>query len=231
MKVHIVTQGIVLARTNFQEADRIVTVLTPDHGKLRIMAKGVRRPKSKLAGGIELFSVSELSVMQGRGEIQTLVSARMIQHFVHIPTDINRTMLGYQFIKTINRTTEDAASEEYYELLYRALIGLNTPALGLPLLEVWFNMQLLKISGTNPNLTTNEHGEKLLVSDTFIFDHETMAFTAHQQGQYDVNCIKFMRLVAASTEPQRLMMITAAHSYTDTCLQLTNTLISSTLRK
>jgi len=56
-----VTTGLVLSRTDFGEADRIITVLTPDHGKLRLMAKGVRRMKSKLAGGIDLFTVSDLT--------------------------------------------------------------------------------------------------------------------------------------------------------------------------
>lgn len=57
----IVTSGIVLNRINFGEADRILTVITPDQGKLSLIAKGVRKEKSKLAGGIELFSVSNIS--------------------------------------------------------------------------------------------------------------------------------------------------------------------------
>ncbi|MDO8591465.1 MAG: DNA repair protein RecO, partial [bacterium] len=67
-----VTQGIVLSRTDFGEADRILTFLTNDHGKVRAIAKGVRKSKSKLAGGIELFSISDLTLIIGRGEINTL---------------------------------------------------------------------------------------------------------------------------------------------------------------
>ena len=48
MKNQIVTTGIVLARTDFREADRILTVLTPDNGKVRVIAKGVRLPRSKI---------------------------------------------------------------------------------------------------------------------------------------------------------------------------------------
>lgn len=62
----IVTKGIVLSRTEFGEADRIITVLTTDHGKIRLIAKGVRRIKSKSAGGIELFSVSDITYIPGR---------------------------------------------------------------------------------------------------------------------------------------------------------------------
>jgi DNA repair protein RecO (recombination protein O) len=55
----IVTKGIVLTRTDYGEADRILHFLTPDQGKIAGIAKGVRKSKSKLAGGIELFSVSK----------------------------------------------------------------------------------------------------------------------------------------------------------------------------
>ena len=50
------TKAIVIRRTNYGEADRILQLLTPDYGKVSVMARGVRREKSKLAGGIELFA-------------------------------------------------------------------------------------------------------------------------------------------------------------------------------
>ena len=55
------TQAIVLRRTNYGEADRILKVITPQ-GQRSIMAKGVRREKSKLAGGIELFAISDMTL-------------------------------------------------------------------------------------------------------------------------------------------------------------------------
>ena len=60
------TQAIVLRRTNFGEADRILTLLTP-LGQRGAMARGVRREKSKLAGGIELFGVSDVVLQQADG--------------------------------------------------------------------------------------------------------------------------------------------------------------------
>src|SRR4051812_30345333 len=102
----IVTKGIVLSRTDFGEADRILTVLTPNEGKISLMAKGVRKIKSKLAGGIELFSISSITFIPGRGEVGTLISSRLDIHFSNIVRDINRTMLGYDMLKLINRVTE-----------------------------------------------------------------------------------------------------------------------------
>ena len=188
------TQGIVLARTNFGEADRIITVLTPDHGKLRLMAKGTRRVKSKLAGGIELFSVSEISFIAGKGDIGTLVSSRLITHYGKIVTDINRTMLGYELLKRLNKATEDSTDEEYFNLLKSALDALNGE-LNATLLELWFDAQLLKMSGHQPNLNTDITGTKLAPDQHYNLDIEAMTFTMAEPGAYQATHIKLLRLV------------------------------------
>ena len=59
------TEAIVLRRTEFGEADRIVTFYTPEYGKLKAMAKGVRKPRSKLSGLVELFTHSTLLLSRG----------------------------------------------------------------------------------------------------------------------------------------------------------------------
>ena len=70
------TQAIVLRRTNYGEADRILNILTPQ-GKMAVMARGVRKEKSRLAGGIEMFCLSDIVVHQGRSEFAILTSAKM----------------------------------------------------------------------------------------------------------------------------------------------------------
>ena len=76
-------KAVVLRRTNFGEADRILDLLTPD-GRLSVMARGVRKEKSKLAGGIELFAECDVVVGQGKGDLGVLVSARLVRFFGHI---------------------------------------------------------------------------------------------------------------------------------------------------
>ncbi|HSX43866.1 MAG TPA: DNA repair protein RecO [Candidatus Saccharimonadales bacterium] len=197
----IVTKGIVLSRVDFQEADRILTILTPDNGKIRVLAKGVRKIKSKLAGGIELFSLSQLTFIPGRGEIKTLISSRMQIHFGNIVKDINRTMLGYEFLKRINKVTEDAAEAAYYELLAQALNGLNNPDLSSEALELWFTMQLLKITGHAPNLRTDSNQRLLSQTERYVFDFDSMTFQAADQGTLTANHIKLLRLGFNSQQP------------------------------
>jgi DNA repair protein RecO (recombination protein O) len=124
----LLTEGIILSRIEYGEADRIITVLTPEHGKLRLMARGVRRIKSKLAGGIELFSVSDLSYIKGKGEIGTLVSSRLKTHYGSIVQDLSRVQLGYELIKLINKATEDQPDEEYFNLLRESFKALDDKA-------------------------------------------------------------------------------------------------------
>ena len=71
------TRAIVLRRTNFGEADRILQLLTPE-GRRSVMAKGVRREKSKLAGGIELFAITDVVLGEGRGDLGILTSAQLV---------------------------------------------------------------------------------------------------------------------------------------------------------
>jgi len=195
------TQGIVLSRTNFGEADRILTILTPDYGKRRLMAKGVRKERSKLAGGIELFSVSYVSYIPGRKEIDTLISTRLNKHYGNIVKDVQRTMLGYELLKRLNRATEDAADEEYFDLLTHTLAALDEPALSLDLVELWFNAQLLKLAGHLPNLKTDVAARKLAADKHYFFDSEAMAFREDQNGDYDANHIKLVRLLFGSESP------------------------------
>src|SRR6478736_6650921 len=132
------TTAIVLRRTNYGEADRILTLLTPDHGKLRVMARGVRKVKSKLAGGIQLFNISHITFMPGRGEIGTLVSTRLERHYGTIVKDLERVQLGYELIKQLDKATEDQAEAAYFTLLHQSFEALDAAEIPLPLIRLWF---------------------------------------------------------------------------------------------
>lgn len=230
MKNQIITQGIVLTRTDFQEADRILTLLTPSHGKLRVIAKGVRRPRSKLAGGIELLSVSDITVLPGRGELGTLVSSRLITHYANIVQDIQRTMLAYDLLKRINRATEDAADQEYFVILQRTLEALNDLDFSTELTELWFTMQLLNVTGHLPNLQTDTEGKKLQADDAYLFDVESMAFREQKGGPFQANHIKLLRLAYATESPLVLKQVSDAAASAPDSLKLAKNLLRQSIR-
>ncbi len=202
----IVTTAIVLSRLNYGEADRIITVITPDNGKLRLMAKGVRRVKSKLAGGIELFSVSSLTFIKGKGDIGTLVSSRLQTHFSSIVTDYSRTMLGYDILKALNKTTDDNCEGEYYHLLLLALATLDNREIDAILTKCWFMIGLLKLLGHTPNLNTDVEGNNLIANKKYNFDYQNMSFHQYNNGGFGAGHIKALRLLLQES-PERLHII------------------------
>lgn len=203
----LTTTAIILQRTDYGEADRILTLLTPEYGKLRLMAKGVRRVKSKLAGGIELFSVSHITFIKGRGDMGTLASTRLEKHYKHIVEHLDRTMLGYELIKKLHRATEDEPEPEYFDILQAAFEALDEVEVPLQLISFWFTSQLLGQSGHTPNLQTDEQGNKLQPDKRYAFDTEHMCFVLSEQGRFDARHIKFLRLVFAGNSPRALRQI------------------------
>ncbi len=225
-----ITTGIVLTRTNYQEADRIMTLLTPDNGKLRALARGVRKSKSKLAAGVELFSISEISFIRGRGELATLTSARLNKHYGRIVRDINRTMSGYEFIKLLHRVTEDAPGPEYFELLQQVFEALDDPDISLDLIRLWFYAQLLRLAGHTPNLHTDSTNKQLSAQDNYIFVQDDMAFAIRSGGPFAADHIKFLRLSFSGNAPHLLQKVQTADGLIDSCLQLVRAMLPNHIR-
>lgn len=226
----VVTKGIVLTRTNYQEADRILTFLTPDHGKVRILAKGVRKSKSKMAGGIELFSVSEIGFIRGKGELGTLTSSRLKKYYEHIVTDINRTMLGYELIKLLNKVTEDEPEPEYFELLTELFDALDDPKLHIDLVRLWFYAQLLRQAGHSPNLRTDSADKPLKTDQKYLFGYEEMSFSENPNGMFGADHIKYLRLVFSGNKPAILHQVRDAEDLIPSTLQLVQTILPSHIR-
>lgn len=226
----LTTTAIVLARTNYGEADRIITALTPEYGKLRLIAKGVRRVKSKLAGGIELFSVSEITFIKGRSDISTLISARLTKHYGNIVKDLARVQLGYDLIKLLNKTIEDEVEPEYFELLEQSFQALDDMNISEELIRTWFAAQLLRLGGHMPNLQTDAFGEKLDPHATYEFDYDSMAFAQHEYGQLTADHIKFMRLIFSGNTPKILRQVNGCQDLLESCTPIITTMLNTLVR-
>lgn len=190
----IAGQGIVVARTNFAEADRIVTFITRKHGKVRVIAKGVRKERSKLAGGIELFSVSDICFVPGRGELATLTSARLVNYYDKFIIDIAKVDFAYNCIKQVNKFTTDDVGEEYFIILNQLFIALNEPRLPLASAQVWWYVQFSNINGHALNLETTTTTQQFENEQKYVFDTEHAGFSASDGGMFEANHIKLLRL-------------------------------------
>jgi DNA repair protein RecO (recombination protein O) len=226
----LLTKGIVLSRTDYGEADRILTILTPDQGKLRLMARGVRKAKSRLAGGIELFSTTDLTYMNGRGEIGTLISSRLVKYYSTIVKDIDRVQLGYELIKMLHRATEDQPEPDYFHLLEQAFQALDNADINNGLIRLWFESRLLYLAGHSPNLRTDTAGQKLTADNTYNFDFEAMAFVTRDSGNFTAAHIKTLRLLFSRHQPRTLSLVQGLNDLLPDLTPLIRTMLTSYIR-
>ena len=191
------TQAIVLRRTNFGEADRIVQFLTPD-GRRSVMARGVRREKSKLAGGIELFAVSDVVIGEGKGDLGVLTSAKLVQFYRHILEDYDRLQFGYQVVKLVGRASDAIDEPEWFDLLRQTIAGLDVLTIPLPLVQVWFYSRYAALLGHELNLTLDVEGRALQAEALYRYDTADQGLREVTAGAGVItgDHIKLLRLVA-----------------------------------
>lgn len=191
------TPAIVLRRTNYGEADRILQLLTPHNGKISAIAKGVRREKSKLAGGVELLAISDVSLVAGKGDMWTLTGARMDTFFTHILADYDRMQFAHTAIRKVAQAADQVDDEAFYELLRATLESLNDLEIHIDIAVSWFWLQLAILQGQGLNLSTDVNGMKLVEDQNYRFDTDQMAFSFHENGEFTTEHIKFLRLLSA----------------------------------
>lgn len=190
------TKAYVLRRTNYGEADRILNLITPE-GKMSAIAKGVRKPKSKLAGGVEMFSLVEVNLHRGRGDLMTVTSARMLDYYGKIITNYELLEAATMVLKKINIAAEAVETSEYFAIVDAVLKGLNE-GVDSGLAESWFLLNLLKASGEEVNLYRDERGEKLDASRRYNYLAQESAFAESERGEFGAEEIKLLRLMLTS---------------------------------
>lgn len=197
------SEGIILRRTNYGEADRILQLLTPDYGKLSVMARGVRKEKSRLAGGIELFAISDVVVQQGKGELGILTGARLRTFFSHILDNYDKMQFGYEVLKRVGAAVETVPEPEWYDLAKESLQSLDQPTIPLSLVELYFWLHYVGLLGHALNLAADTQGEKLLANENYSYDVGDMGLRKNPQGNLTAEHIKLLRL--ASVKPPNVL--------------------------
>ena len=190
------TQAIVLRRTNYGEADRILQLLTPQ-GKKSVLAKGVRREKSRLAGGIELFAVSDVVINEGKGELGILTSARLIYFYRHILEDYDTMQFGYEVVKQIAKASEMVDESEWFDMLAEILPALDNAAVPRQLVQVWFYLRYATLLGSELSLHHDVDGESLRSDARYSYDIAEKGLRQSERGELSADHIKYLRIVNA----------------------------------
>lgn len=192
------TRAIVLRRTNYGEADRIIQFLTPE-GKKSVMVKGVRREKSKLAGGVELFAVADIVIRSGKGELGILTSARLVHFYRHIMEDYDRLQFGYEAIKHVSKASEMVDEPEWYDVLFETFKGLDAQSVSLQLTQTWFYLHYAELMGVQLSLSNDIAGRPLRVGERYSYDVAERGLRMSPSGEITADHIKFMRLISVKS--------------------------------
>lgn len=148
------THAVVLRRRDFRDADRILTVFTPNYGKLELIAKGIRKTTSRKAGHLELFGHSSLLVAHAR-TWDIITEAVTVESFGGLRSDLEKIGQASYFCELIDAFTEsDDENQPMWDLL---LIGLGeldaaSPQVDRELLLRWFELHILSLAGFQPQL-------------------------------------------------------------------------------
>lgn len=215
----IKTEAIILRRTNYGEADRIINFLTPQHGVVSAIAKGVRKSKSKLAGGLEIFAVTDITYIKGKGELAIVSSARMRDFYGSLLREYERMQLGYEFIKQIASATNTISEPDFYELLKNAFIWLNDLSIDWRLCEIVFRLRIAQLLGRGINLRYDITGSRLLAEGWYNYDIGESGFVSSNNGAFGADEIKFLRLAAVKS-PVVLKQIGGLEGVIDNALWL-----------
>ena len=194
------TEAIVLRRTNYGEADRIIQFSTP-LGRRSAMARGVRKSRSKLAGGVELLSLSQVVLRHGRGEISTLVQARMIKFYKNILDNYDKLQFAYEAMKMVVYSSEIIDEPEWFNILKETLEALNNKTVNFALIKTWFYLNYAKLLGNELSLVSDVSGQALSQNRRYKIEH---GLRHSGRGEITADHIKLLRLM--SNYPLRVVM-------------------------
>ncbi|WP_419926425.1 DNA repair protein RecO [Candidatus Poriferisocius sp.] len=144
-------QGIVLRTYKLGEADRIVVFCTRDHGKVRAVAKGVRKTRSRFGGRLEPTSHVQLQLHRGRSELDIVTQTESVDQFRAVREDLDRLGKAMAMLEAVDRVGVDRESDG---ALYRMLLGglRALDASDSPLVVPAFYLKLLAHDGVGPEV-------------------------------------------------------------------------------
>jgi len=142
-------QGVILRTWKLGEADRILTILTRDHGKVRAVAKGVRKTKSKFGSRLEPSSHVQLQLYGTRGDLDIVTQVETIDRYPQLRDDLDRFGRASAMLEAVDQLAQDhEVNNALYEMLVR---GLRTLAeLDSPLVVAGFFWKVLALEGFEP---------------------------------------------------------------------------------
>lgn len=173
-------EAVVLRAYRSGEADRIVVLWTREHGKLRAIAKGVRKPTSRIGGGIEPLAHVRVFLAEGRGELKIVRQVEQVRPYANVHAEYERLTAALAVVEAVDAMpADDVADEELFDLVLRTFATLDDISYPPTLVPAAFNLRLLAHDGSLPMLEQCAHCGS---------DGPLVAFDAAVGGTLCVNC-------------------------------------------
>ena len=146
------SDGIVLREVKYKEADRILTILTSDYGKITAKAPGALRKNSKLSASTQLLTYSDMSFYANKGRT-TVKEAQIKEDFKDLRLNFKDYALGCYFAECIEMTTqENAPDKKLLQLLLNSLYALSRKMHNPLMIKAAFEMRLISLMGYTPDV-------------------------------------------------------------------------------
>ncbi len=190
-----------LRRSDFGEADRLLTVFTPGRGKLRLIAKGARKPSSRKSGHVELFSRGQFLVAVGR-ELDIVTQAETLEPYLPLREELERTTYAYYFAELADAFTAERDENRPLFVLLSEAFGWLCTADDLPLAARYFELHLLSLVGYQPQLFVCPSCRELLKPEVNYFSASEGNVFCRRCGrdrrgttELSVNALKVLRFL------------------------------------
>ena len=163
------TDAIIMRRQDFGEADRLLTIFTPNHGKLKAIAKGSRKPAGRTTGHVELYTRVKMMISYGR-ELHVVSQAEMTEPYLALREDLERGAYASYIVELLDHFSEaEEVNFSLYRLLDATLDRLCEPKVDLRLLTRYYELKALELVGFQPSLFNCAIGqEEITAQDQFF---------------------------------------------------------------
>jgi DNA repair protein RecO (recombination protein O) len=159
-----VTDAIVLSRFDYGEADRIMTLFTPEHGKIKAIAKGVRKPTSRLGGSVE--PLAELRVALARGRTFDVVTQVQVSHaWLRLRDSLESAATAWYLAELVDRATEERHEAAGLYALLRRSYELLDAGMAPGRVARWYEMHLADELGVRPEVDRCVECDRMLEAD------------------------------------------------------------------
>ena len=146
-------EAIVLRTYKSGESDRVVVLWSKSHGKLRAIARGVRKTTSKLGSGLEVMAHVDILLAEGRGELLQVRQVQHVHRFSALRQDFDRLSAALALVEVVDAIpTDNEPDIEIFTMLARALQSLENPDFAPHLVPAAFYFKMLAIDGSAPQL-------------------------------------------------------------------------------